>query len=111
MATTFTTSIECYQNALGVATEPSTTTLPATAAIDLWRKTIYDRLVSIAGTSTDSNGVLKGIELELVSEKIRSAAYGYTFFLIIPEEYKTVIFGEFPDTAPNFYAFIPNQNG
>jgi hypothetical protein len=115
MAVTLTTSDECYHDALGTDVDPSTNTLPTSEAIDGYRSTAYNRIKRITGLSAvsdDVDGIAKGVELEAVSEKIRSVVFNYSFSIsTFIDSQKEKLWDAFTSEEPTFYAFIPNQNG
>ena len=113
MVVTFTTSIECYKNALGSDQPPDDSTLPTLLAIDGFRNTVCNMLKKFAGISTvaeDVDGTLAGIELEMVSAKIQSVVGNYQYYFLIADEYRQNIWASFPDVMP-FGSFVLNANG
>lgn len=112
-ATTFTTSTECFKNALGTDVEPDADSMPTLLAIDGYRVTVFNLICNLAGISSaseDVNGICKMVELELVSAKIMSVVNNTTFFFMIPDDYKILIQSVFPLNMP-VYVWIPNENG
>jgi hypothetical protein len=68
MAVTYSTSQECFDyvaSPTGSITV-STSTRPTSTALDLYRSRAFGLIYKYAQTMTDTNGIFKGMELELV---------------------------------------------
>lgn len=96
MGTTYATSAECGAEA-GMKTV-SANTYPTTTMIDGWRDTAYAKIGKIIGHgTTDSNGVAKTVEKQMVARKIEAIQNRQIYSIImLPEEF-TLLVQEFEE--------------
>lgn len=109
MGTTFTTSQECYTFITATSETVSSSTRPSEGALDLYRDVAYRLIYRYIQTSTDSNGIAKGVELQLVRVQALAALNGSMIILQLTEDMAQQLQQEFDLMVAGTYE--PNQDG
>jgi hypothetical protein len=108
MTTTFTTSQECYQVITSTNETASTSTRASTGAIDLARDIVYPLIRRWHGAS-DSNGVCKSLELQLVTAYISARLVNQNIFLQLTEDMVNMLRDD--EGSAGVTSHEPNQDG
>jgi hypothetical protein len=107
---TFATSQECWTNAIGNDTAPSTDTLPSLLSIDSYRSRAYNKIYKIIKTAVDSNGMAKEAELYLTKILILDVVNKTNTYFELPDQMVTDLCMEF-SVGPAMGAYRPNDDG
>jgi len=106
---TYSTSAECFAYATGSNVAPSTSTRPTLVAIDAFRDRVYAKIYRFTQTATDSNGVAKGIEMDLVKVMIDNIINNTNFIPQLTDDMINELTFEF-STVP-IDSWEPNLDG
>lgn len=111
MGTTYTTNQECFDYITGAAGSitVSTTTRPSSTQLGLFRDSAYAKIYKYAQTTTDSSGILKAMELEMVSLMWLAKDQGILVSIQLTDEQKADILTECDQTPANS-SWQPNQD-
>jgi hypothetical protein len=111
MGTTYTTNQECFDYITGAAGSitVSTSTRPSSTQLGLFRDSAYAKIYKLAQTTTDSSGILKAIELEMVCLMWMAKDQGLLITVQLTEEQKADILSEY-DQTPDNSSWQPNQD-
>ena len=110
MGVTYATTQECWTHAVGNDTVPSADTMPTSTAIDGFRDSAKAQIYRLIKTTTDSNGVAKRIEKELVEISINNKINKTNFMSRLTEEQINELCFEF-QVGPAIGCYRANDDG
>lgn len=112
MGVTYSTTQQCWSDAVGNDTVPSSTTLPTSTAIDGFRDKAKAKIKKVIGSHTDVNDIANTIERDLVKIQINNVIYKTNFFYELTQaQVDDLVFGVLDSDDLPIGSYQPNQDG